>query len=110
MVKCLSAMQDTWVQLLGWEDPLEKEVAAHSSTLAGKSIGRRSLVGYSPWGGRESDTTERLHFHFSLLSLIAPCNFPLLIYLLVKAVLRFSSWWRILGVEQTRLLRSWVSL
>ena len=33
-VKCLSAMQETWVRFLGWEDPLEKETAAHSSTLA----------------------------------------------------------------------------
>ena len=32
--------------------------------LAGKSHGQRSLVGYSPWGRKESDTTERLHFHF----------------------------------------------
>ena len=35
--------------------------------LPGKSHGRRSLVGCSPWGREESDTTERLHFHFSLL-------------------------------------------
>ena len=34
--------------------------------LPGKSHGRRSLVGCSPWGRTESDTTERLHFHFSL--------------------------------------------
>ena len=34
--------------------------------LPGKSHGRRSLVGWSPWGREESDTTERLHFHFSL--------------------------------------------
>ena len=34
--------------------------------LPGKSHGRRSLVGCSPWGHTESDTTERLHFHFSL--------------------------------------------
>ena len=34
--------------------------------LPGKSHGWRSLVGYSPWGSWESDTTERLHFHFSL--------------------------------------------
>ena len=34
--------------------------------LPGKSHGRRSLVGCSPWGRLESDTTERLHFHFSL--------------------------------------------
>ena len=36
MVKCLSAMQDTWVWSLGWEGPLEKEMAAHSSSLAWK--------------------------------------------------------------------------
>ena len=35
-VKRLSAMQETWVQSLGWEDPLEKEMAAHSSVLAWK--------------------------------------------------------------------------
>ena len=35
--------------------------------LPGKSHGRRSLVGCSPWGGYESDTTERLHFHFHAL-------------------------------------------
>ena len=32
--------------------------------LPGKSHGRRNLVGYSPWGLKESDMTERLHFHF----------------------------------------------
>ena len=55
-------MQETQVQSLGWEDVLEKDMATHSSILAGKSHGRRSLVGYSPWGHKESDTTERLHF------------------------------------------------
>ena len=34
--------------------------------LLGKSHGRRSLLGCNPWGRKESDTTERLHFHFSL--------------------------------------------
>ena len=34
MVKCLPAMPETWVQFLDWEDPLEKEMALHSSTLA----------------------------------------------------------------------------
>ena len=62
MVKNLPAMQETWVQSLGWEDPLEKVMATHSSTLApGESHGGRSLVGYSPWGRKESDTAERLH-------------------------------------------------
>ena len=36
MVKCLPAMWETWVQSLGWEDPLEKEMAIHSNTLAWK--------------------------------------------------------------------------
>ena len=36
MVKCLPTMQKTWVQSLGWEAPLEKEMATHSSTLAWK--------------------------------------------------------------------------
>ena len=35
-VKCLSATQETWVRSLGWEDPLEKEMAAHSIILAWK--------------------------------------------------------------------------
>ena len=47
-------------------DDSEKAVAPHSSTLAGKSHGRRSLVGCSPWGHEESDMTEQLDFHFSL--------------------------------------------
>ena len=36
MVKRLPAVQETWVRSLGWEDPLEKEMATHSSTLAWK--------------------------------------------------------------------------
>ena len=41
-------------------------MAPHSSTLPGKSHGRSSLGGCSPWGHEESDTTERLYFHFPL--------------------------------------------
>ena len=121
VVKNLPAMQETqetWVESLGQEDPLEEEMATHSSILAweipwteepaglestghkelnrtehrhtlppvirtqcfhcrqwhptpvllpGKSHGPRSLVGCSPWGREESDTTERLHFHFHAL-------------------------------------------
>ena len=51
-------MQETQVQSLGCEDPLEKEMATHSSILAGKSHGQRSLEGYSPWNCKESDRTE----------------------------------------------------
>ena len=49
-------MQQTWVQSLVWEDPLEKAMATHSSILAWKISRQRSLVGYSPWGHKESDT------------------------------------------------------
>ena len=62
MVKHLPAMWETWVRFLGREDPLEKEMAIHSSTLAWQIHGQRSLIGYSPWGRKELDTTERLHF------------------------------------------------
>ena len=53
MIKHLSTMPETQVQSLGREDPLEKEIAAHSSTIAWKSHGQRSLVGYSPWSHKE---------------------------------------------------------
>ena len=56
MVKNLSAMQETCVQSLGQEDPLEKEMATHSSILA-RRIPRTEEPG-SPWGCKESDTTE----------------------------------------------------
>ena len=68
MVKSLPAMQETWVQSLGQEDSLEKKMATHSSILPGRSHGRRSLGGYSPWGLKELDMTERLHFHFHFQS------------------------------------------
>ena len=53
-------MRETQVQSLGWENLLEKELATHSSILAWKIPWRKSLVGYSPWGWKESDTTEQL--------------------------------------------------
>ena len=54
-------MQDMWVRSLGQEDPLEKGMTTHSSILLpGEFHGQRSLAGYSPWGRKESDMTERL--------------------------------------------------
>ena len=58
MIKNLPAMWESWVQSLGWEDPLEEGMATHSSILAGKSHGQRSLVGYSPWDCKELDMIE----------------------------------------------------
>ena len=68
-IKILHAMWETWVPSLGPENPLEKEMATHSSIPAWKIHGWRNLVGYSPWGCKESDTTERLHFHIFLVCL-----------------------------------------
>ena len=48
-------MQEIQVQSLGWEDPLEKKIATHSNILAWEI--QRSLVVYSPWGCKDSDTT-----------------------------------------------------
>ena len=53
-------MWETWLPSLGWEDPLEKEMATNSVFWPGKSHGQRSLVGYSLWGCKELDMTEQL--------------------------------------------------
>ena len=58
MVKNLPAMWETWVQFLGQEDPLEKDMAPTPVFLPGESHGKGSLAGYSLWGCKESDTTE----------------------------------------------------
>ena len=50
LLKNLTKMQEIWVWSLGPEDPLEKEMATHSSILAGESHGQSSLAGYSLWG------------------------------------------------------------
>ena len=54
-------MQETWVQSLGQEHPLEKEKATHSSILAWKIHGQRSLVGYSLQSHKELDMAEQLN-------------------------------------------------
>ena len=59
-VKNPPAMQETQVRHMGWEDPLEKGMAAHSSNLAEEFHAQRSLVGYSPWGHKELDMIEPL--------------------------------------------------
>ena len=57
MVKNPPAKQEIWVQSLGWEDPLEKEMPTHSRFLPGKSHGQKGLTCYSPWGYKELDMT-----------------------------------------------------
>ena len=52
-------MQETQIQSLGQEDPLEKELTTHSSILACRIPWTEKPGG--PWGGKELDTTEQLH-------------------------------------------------
>ena len=66
-VKSLPAMWETWVQSLGWEDPLEKKMATNSSIPAWNPNGQRSLADYRQWGLEESDTTKRLHYLFKYI-------------------------------------------
>ena len=63
-------MQEMWVRLLGWGDPLEEEWQPTPVFLPGKSHGQRSLVGYSPWG-RKSWTQLR----FVVVQLLSVCVF-----------------------------------
>ena len=70
--------------------------------LPGKSHGRRSLVGYSPWGRWESDTTERLHFDFSLLC-IGEGNGNPLQYSCLENPRDGGAWWAaVYGVAQSQ--------
>ena len=58
LVKNPPVMQETWVQSLGWEDPLEKGPATHSRVLAWRI----------PWGHKELDVTEQLSLSFNLVA------------------------------------------
>ena len=58
MIKNLPAVQETWVRSLGWEDPLGKGMATHSSILTWRIPWAEELMGYSPWGGKESAMIE----------------------------------------------------
>ena len=60
MVKNLPAMQEAQVWPLSWEDPLDKGMTTHSSILAWRIPRTEEPGGYSPWGHKESDTTELL--------------------------------------------------
>ena len=66
MVNNPPATQETWVQSLGWEDPLEEKWLPTSAPFLPEEFnGQRSLAGYSPWGPKESDTTEQLTLSLS---------------------------------------------
>ena len=66
MVKNLPAMRETQIPSLGWEDPLEKDMQPTPVFLPRESYGQR-LAGYSLWGHKELNTTERLTHAYYLL-------------------------------------------
>ena len=77
--------------------------------LPGKSHGRRSLVGCSPWGREESDTTEQLQFHFSL-SCIGEGNGNPLHCSCLENPRDGGAWWAaVYGVAQSRTWLNWLS-
>ena len=80
-----------------------------SVLLPGKSHGRRSLVGCSPWGRWESDTTEQLHFHFSL-SCIGEGNGNPLQCSCLENPRNGGVWWAaVYGVAQSWAGLKWLS-
>ena len=77
--------------------------------LPGKSHGRRSLVGCSPWGPEESDMTEQLHFHFSLSCTGEGNGNPLQCSCLENPRDRGAWWAAVHGVAQSRTRLKWLS-
>ena len=84
-------------------------VAVAAVLLPGKSHGRRSLVGCSPWGREESDTTKRLHFHFSLSCTGEGNGNPLQCSCLENPRDGGAWWAAIYGVAQSRTRLKWLS-
>ena len=81
---------------------MEKAMAPYSSTLAWKIPWTEGLVGCSPWGRQESDTTERLHFHFSLSCIGEGNGNPLQCSCLENPRDGGASWATIYGVAQSQ--------
>ena len=77
--------------------------------LPGESHGRRSLVGCSPWGLKESDTAERLHFHFSFACIGEGNGNPLQCSCLENPRDGGSWWAAVCGVTQSRTRLKWLS-
>ena len=90
-LKRLPATWETWVCSLGWEGPLEKEMATHSSILAWRIPWTEELGELQSTGRKESDTTERLHFHFQKWDIILLSLFNHLQMLFIESLNVFST-------------------
>ena len=69
-------MQEMWVRSLGWEGPLEKEMATHSRVLAWRIPWTEDPGGLRPWGCKESDTTEWLTHVLEWVAISSQGIFP----------------------------------
>ena len=95
---------DPWVGKIPWRGKLHPTPVL----LPGKSHGWRSLVGCSPWGREELDTTEQLHFHFSL-SCIGEGNGNLLQCSCLENPRDRGAWWAV-SMGSHRVGHDWSNL
>ena len=91
-LKRLPAMWETWVRSLGREYPLEKEMATHSSILPWRIPWTEELGGLQSTGRKESDTTERLLFHFNFCMLFLFLNYLFSQWSLSLSYCHFQFW------------------
>ena len=108
--KCFQERVPWWLGFLG-HCRVQRRRQWHPTPvpLPGKSHGQRSLVGCSPWGHEESDTTEQLHFHFSL-SCIGEGNGNPLQCSCLENPRDGGAWWAaVYGVTQSRTRLKWLS-
>ena len=109
MAKRLPTMWETgfdlWVGKISWRRKWQPTPVL----LPGKSRERRSLVGCSPWGRWGSDTTERLHFHFSLSCTGEGNGNPLQCSCLENPRDGRAWWTAVCGVTQSRTRLKWLS-
>ena len=97
-----SPESESWISSVLTEPCRRRRWLPTPVLLPGKSHGRRSLVGCSPWGHKESDTTKRLHFHFSF-SCIGEGNDNPLQYSCLENPRDGGAWWAaVYGVAQSR--------
>ena len=86
----LPAVQETWIHPWVWKIPWRMEWLPTPVFLPGEFLGQRSLVGYSPWGGKELDTTEWLTLLLSFC--IIWIHLLWMAFCLSKFLLKYSPW------------------
>ena len=96
------AQQETWIGSLGREDLLEEAMATHSSILVWRILQTEEPGGLQSMGSLVSDTTERLHFHFSLSCIGEENGNPLQCSCLENPRDGGAWWSAVYGIAQSR--------